>query len=567
MSIPSLSWSPAETLWMRWTRHADRSPNREAFAFVRAGEPTLRFTWSDLLQRATYFAHWLRNAGVKAGDTCAIMTRHNADFCPLYLAACGIGAIPSVLAPPNTRLHPDKFREGLLGIARQSCLDWMLIEQDLEAALLPLISAEGSTIRGVLRPFSAALTATTDRIECPSSPDHPAVLQHSSGTTGLQKAVMLSHRMILEHATSYGSAIDVNPDDRVVSWLPLYHDMGLIAAFHLPLALGIPTVHLDPFEWIAAPILLIEALAAERGTLSWLPNFAYTLMGTRLRDEDLDGLSLSSVRLLINCSEPVRPDSHAALLARLGKVGLRARQFAASYAMAEATFAVTQTPVGAGVRELLVARDALQAGVARAPQPGELTRACASSGAPIAGCEIRAFNDCGAEVAEHEVGELGVRSTSLFTGYRNRPDLTQGVMRGSWYMTGDYGFRSDGEWFVVGRKKDLIIVAGKNLYPEDIEAAASSVAGVIPGRLVAFGMDDQSTGTQHVCVCAETEAAASHHPSIQQRIVTAVQAIDVTVNDVFLVPPRWLIKSSSGKPSRSANRDRILAQASTEEPR
>jgi fatty-acyl-CoA synthase len=241
---------------------------------------------------------------------------------------------------------------------------------------------------------------------------------------------------------------------------------------------------------------------------------------------------------------------------------LREASLGASFAMAETTFAVTQTAVGRPASTLLVSRQGLSDGVAREPRAGESLAFCVSSGAPIAGCELQALDPSGAELAERRVGELWVRSASLFDGYRNRPDLTEAVLRDDWYCTGDLGFQSNGEWYVVGRKKDLIIVAGKNLYPEDVELAATQVAGTIPGRAVAFGREDPSTGTEYVCVVLETALESEQHAQLRERVTAAVQQIDVTLSELYLVPPRWLVKSSSGKLSRVANRERVLAEFS-----
>lgn len=562
MTLPAFTWTSDETLSCRWERHAEQHPDRQAVGVYRAGERTAWWTWSRLVEAAHGYAEWLQRAGVRAGDTCAIVSRHHEQFYPLYLGIVRLGAIPSVLAYPNARLHPDKFRSGLQGMARQSGLNWLLTERDLEGVVAEL----ASFVRGVLFPYDASVsTAGTMGAAPPSDANVTAILQHSSGTTGLQKAVALSHRAVLEHVARYGDALQLNEHDRIVSWLPLYHDMGLIAAFHLPLALGIPTLHLDPFEWVQAPVLLIEALSQERGTLCWQPNFAYALIGSRVYGEDLDGLSLAHVRMLINCSEPVRADSQSSLLQKLAPIGLRDTALGASYAMAETTFAVTQTAAGRAASTLRLSRAHLVAGAAREAGANEAAVVCVSSGVPITGCEVRALDASGAEVADRQVGELWVRSVSLFEGYRNRPDLTRAVLRDGWYSTGDLGFRSDGEWYVVGRKKDLIIVAGKNLYPEDIEHAVTQVEGAIPGRAVAFGREDAGTGTEHVCVVLETALEDHLHEQLRGRVIAAVQQIDITLSELFLVPPRWLIKSSAGKLSRAANRERVLAEFSPQE--
>lgn len=528
-----------------------------------AGEETIRWRWSALLERALEMAALLEAEGVSAGQTCALIMRHHHEFYPLYMAVVALGALPAVLAYPNARLHPDKFRHGLIGMAERSGLDWILTERTLEPVIAQLVGGGRGSVRGLLFPLQdgaqtpgAKLTHARE-----AHPDGACLLQHSSGTTGLQKAVVLSHRDIIEHARRYAAAIDMQPTDRVVSWLPLYHDMGLIAAFHIPLLCGVPTVQLDPFEWVVAPVLLLDTITRERATLCWQPNFAYNMMADRIRDEDLDGVSLDSVRMLVNCSEPVRADSHTRFLARFSSYGLRDDALAASYAMAEATFCVTQTPPGTRARQLRVSRQALTRGEVEEPESAQDVRECVSSGQPISGCEVVVLDADGRQIHTDRVGELYVRSVSLFGGYRNNPEATAAALRGGWYATGDLGFMHDGQCYVVGRRKDIIIVAGKNLYPEDIEDAVSEVPGIQPGRVVAFGVAHQASGTEQIWVVAETETLSRvEEEALRLSVVRAGMAIDVTISQVHFVPGRWLVKSSAGKPSRSANRERILLE-------
>ncbi|OGQ00295.1 MAG: hypothetical protein A2Z40_03560 [Deltaproteobacteria bacterium RBG_19FT_COMBO_60_16] len=556
-------------LWEVWHEHAETRPDAEAVIHWKAEGKPDRWTWGRIVKAAVSFATNLRKSGVRRGDVCALVIRHHKDFYPLYMAIGLTGAIPSVLAYPNPRIHPEKFRQGLEGMARNSGLDWILTEKNLEETVRPLVLKEASTVRGILFPLEWPWEAPTSGagqemlslLRRETSHRDPCLLQHSSGTTGLQKAVALSHKAVLEHVSLYGRSIGIGTEDRVVSWLPLYHDMGLIAALELPLAYGIPTVQIDPFEWVQAPVLLLEAISRERGTLSWLPNFTYNLMADRIREEDLDGIRLDTVRMLINCSEPVRNESHEKFFRKYARYGLRAEALAGCYAMAETTFAATQTEPGRAARVLLADREALTRGNFAAHVPGSArsAKACVSSGAPISGCSLKVVDEGGEELPDGRVGEIAIRSVSMFDGYRNQPDKTAEVLKGDWYFSGDYGFRHEGEYYIIGRKKDLIIVAGHNIAPEDVEDAVNEVKGVIPGRAVAFGVDDPDTGTEKVCVVAETEEADEGRlKAIRRAIGEAGIRINVTIAGVYLVPPRWLVKSSSGKLSRKLNRQRVL---------
>ncbi len=554
-----------QLLGERWLSLAEAAPDDVAIVHWIAGEEPFRWTRGALLHAASHYAAQLIERGIQRGDVCALIVRHHRELYPLYMAVSLIGALPAVLAYPNPRLHPLKFREGLIGMSQRSGLDWLLAERSLETIVRPLVESRESTIRGLLFPLEWEREGSAPRFTPAAgiTPDDPCLLQHSSGTTGLQKPVTLSHRAVLEHVRRYGESIALSRSDRVVSWLPLYHDMGLIAALHLPLASGIPTIQLDPFEWVVAPIILLDAIHRERGTLTWLPNFAYNLLADRSPDEEMEDIRLDTMRLFINCSEPVRAESHDRFLARFERYGVRAESLSACYAMAETTFAATQTVSGAPPCVLHASRDELAKGRFRLAEAGQVVRRCVSSGAPIGGCTVEVVDANRHPVAEGDVGELRIRSVSMFDGYRNYPEKTGDVLEDGWYYSGDYGFMHDGECFVIGRKKDIVIVAGKNIYPEDVEDAVSRVAGIMPGRVVAFGVDDEALGTEQICVVAETDRSEDDLlRRLRRDVIEAAMQLDITISRVYLVPPRWLIKSSSGKPSRSANRARALEELS-----
>jgi len=554
------------TMWNRWLRNAERQPTQDAIIHWRVDGAPFRWTFAALMDAAEICAANLMENGIERGEVCALILRHHPWFYPLYLGCVRIGVIPAILAYPNPRLHPDKFRQGLKGMSERSGLDWILTERDLEPMIQELVEGKASTIKGVHYPLEwdsqhapgtetiTKLNMMHDRI---SSSD-PLLLQHSSGTTGLQKPVLLSHVAVQEHIDRYAAALGLDNRDKIASWLPLYHDMGLIAAFHLPLALGIPSVQISPFEWVMAPSILLDAVTKERATISWLPNFALDMMADKIRDEDLKDIQLDSWKRIINCSEPVRYESHQKFQRRLHPFGLSPSSLSTCYAMAETTFAVTQSRPGAPPPVLAVRRTELSRGSVAITTDERETKFCVSSGMPISGCEVRIVDDEGHDLPEGRVGEFAIRSASMFDGYRNYPEKTAEVLRDGWYYSGDLGFKHGADYFVVGRKKDIIIVAGNNIYPEDVESAIGAVRGVIPGRVVAFGQERPEAGTEQLCVIAETEITDSiGQKHLKMDILKAGMAIDVTIARVYLVAPRFLIKSSAGKLSRSANKEKV----------
>jgi acyl-CoA synthetase (AMP-forming)/AMP-acid ligase II len=340
--------------------------------------------------------------------------------------------------------------------------------------------------------------------------------------------------------------------------------MGLIAGFLLPLVAGIPLVLMSPFDWVRHPALLFRGIDSYRGTLCWLPNFAYNHSARRIRERDLAGLSAESMRLFINCSEPVRAESHEMFLERFGAIGVQREMLGVSYAMAENTFAVTQTEPGWPVRLDVVDQAALEElGEAVLVEEGRVGAVVkVSCGRPIPGTEIRIVNNVGEPVAERQVGEVAVRSNCMLSGYYKRPDLQP--FQDGWYLTGDRGYLAAGELFVIGRSKDLIINAGKNIYPQDIEAIVNEVPGVHAGRVVVFGVPDEREGTELIVVVAEVEANilgvdTAERKEINRRIRQEVARRSmVSAAYVTLVEPRWLLKTSSGKIARGANREKWL---------
>lgn len=552
---------PNATLPAVWAENARRLCDALAVSHWADGKVIHRYTWRALFDEARQVASWLRTLGVARGQVCAMLLRPDSTFYPLYMGVVLAGAIPSVVAYPNERLHPQKFRDGLQGMAAKSGLDWILTDAELHARFAELLNAPDirvALIDDTTWKTCQLLDVTDVAI---ASPEDMCLLQHSSGTTGLQKGVALSHRAVLQHAHHYGQAIGMSPRDSVASWLPLYHDMGLIAAFHVPLAFGIPIVQLDAFTWVVRPGELLQAIAHERATLVWLPNFAFNLIADRVRTSEIAADACVSLRLVTSCSEPVRQSSIERFIEKLSPFGLRSTSIGASFAMAETTFAITQTPIGTAPVVEHVSRATIANGAAVIAIDDEPARACVSSGQTISGCDVRVVDADGVQSSDGAVGSIEVRSVSLFTGYHHNEAATSRVFRDGWFVTGDMGYRRKGELFVIGREKDLIIVAGKNIYPEDVEDAVGRVEGVTAGRTVAFEIDDEQRGTGQIAVVVETaEQSLAELKALRSRVARIGTDFDVPINHVFFAEPRWLIKSSSGKLSRKDNGARAIAE-------
>lgn len=541
------------------------APERVAVHLQFPGREDLALTCDQLLRGASAYARTLEREGIHPGDVVILILQHGEDLIYSFWGAILHGAIPSIMPFLTEKLSPERYRadlSALISVSKPAAIvTYPEFEMEVRAAL-----QAGDSVRAVI---------VTDRTESQSgvdfaslegfqrSPEDIVLLQHSSGTTGLQKGVALSHRAVFNQLEAYGKSLLLTENDVIVSWLPLYHDMGLIAGFLMPILAGIPLVIMSPFDWVRAPYKLLQSVSKYRGTLTWLPNFAYNFCAQKIRDRHIEDVDLASLRGVINCSEPVRWESHVAFYERFKGYGLKFEALQTSYAMAENVFGVTQSKLGSIPMVEEIDREAFMGErVAKSPLDGRPAMKMMSSGQPLENTRVKVLDEKGNEVPERVIGELALQSDCMLTSYYHRPDATEKAFRDGWYLTGDYGYVSKGEVFVSGRKKDMIIVGGKNIYPQDLESLTYEVPGVHAGRSVAFGMFDEEQGTEEAVIIAEVD---SEDEEEQQKIGDAIR-LHVTKNSaialryVKVVGPKWILKTSSGKTARSANKEKFLRE-------
>ncbi len=541
--------------------HLGQSPERVALILEGSGQPDLPITYSQLLQGAQGFASAFEKAGVRPGEVMILILQHGRQLIYSYWGAVIHGGIPSIMPFLTEKLSPERYRadlSALISVTRPAAIvTYAEFEVEVQAAL----KESGSVCAVILAEnVSAQIVDVSSWEGLTRAPEDLALLQHSSGTTGLQKGVALSHRAVFIQLDAYSKTLKLHADDVIVSWLPLYHDMGLIAGFLLPVLYGVPLVLMSPFDWVRAPYRLMQSVSRHKGTLSWLPNFAYNFCAQKIRDRHLEGVDLSSWRAIINCSEPVRWESHEAFREKFKAYGLREDALQTSYAMAENVFAVTQSRLADSPKVEVIDREAFMAERIVKDANDNPAIKVMSSGLPLPNVQIKIVDEQGTPLAERIVGEIALKSDCMLSGYYNRPDASEKAFSDGWYMTGDYGYISGGEVFVAGRKKDMIIVGGKNVYPQDLEALTYEVAGVHAGRSVAFGTFDDEQGTEEVVIIAEID---SDEIAEQQKVAEAIR-LHVTRNSaialrhVKVVGPRWIVKTSSGKTARSANKEKYL---------
>ena len=394
----------------------------------------------------------------------------------------------------------------------------------------------------------------------PDDPDALAILQFTSGATADPKGVMVPHRCMTANLDAAVEAAGFDPDvDRAVSWLPLYHDMGLIGLLGAPMLHGFDLVLAAPQDFLAAPARWMEWMSEFGGTVTAGPNFAYALAARALRR--LDRLDLSRWRLAANGAEPIDPNAVESFLAAGTPHGLDPSAAFCVFGMAEATLAVSFPTPGAGMQVDTIDQRVLETDRYAAPVDGDgadgNVRRLPRLGRPLRGLEMRVCDPAtGQAMRNREVGEVELRGSSITPGYYANAQATADARRGDWFRTGDLGYVVDGELVVCGRIKDVIIVGGRNVFPEDVERAAESVDGVRAGNVIAFGTEGRR-GREAVVVVAETKTddAAPIRAAVAARVTDAV---GVPPEDVVLVRPGTLPKTSSGKPQRSLCRRRYL---------
>jgi fatty-acyl-CoA synthase len=524
------------------------------------GEVERRITYEEFFANAAGYAQTLAEADIQRGDLVVLVMGHGENLLYAFWGAMLLGAVPSIFPFLSDRLDPDRYFDSIRQLVVHEGVKAIIATPELEAPLREHLAGIETQVLNERFVGARRALPLQDLREISVNGDDTAFLQHSSGSTGLQKGVMLSHQAVINQIASYSAAIRLSPDDVIVSWLPLYHDMGLIAGFILPILQSIPLILMSPFQWVRDPKILIWAIYRHRGTLCWLPNFAYNFLATRVRHSDLVGVDLSSWRAAINCSEPVYAESHRAFLEHFAPYGFRPEALATCYAMAENTFAVTQAGIDAPLKVDVIDRAALTQ--ERRAVPVNDSVVMVSCGRAIPNCEINVVDDEQQMLPERAIGEIALRSDFMLTGYYKRPDATSEVMHDGWYLTGDMGYIADGELYITGRKKDLMIIGGKNVYPQDIENLLHDIPGIHAGRVVAFGVYNDTSGTEDVAIVAEVDHG---DPEAQVAITREIRAriarnSDVTARYVHLVGAKWLIKTSSGKVARGANREKFVGE-------
>ncbi len=554
--VPAPDELPTLTAVLEW--HVRHQPERTHIVLLGENGNEDAISYARLAAAARAVAAGLLARGAPPGSRVALMLPTGLDFFAAFHGALYAGCVPVPLYPPARPAQLEEHLRRIAGILANAGARWFVADPRARA-FAQALAGQCPTLAGIVTVAELAGPDTATPMH--AAADDLAFIQYTSGSTGDPKGVALTHANLLANIRAMQRAAQATPADVFVSWLPLYHDMGLIGAGLGSMVVGFPLVLMSPLAFLARPARWLEAISRHRGTLSAAPNFAYEICANKLSDADLAGLDLSCWRMACNGAEAVSPVTLERFAARLASCGLRRESLAPVYGLAECAVGLAFPPPGRGPRIDRVARRALADDGIAQPVSADAPHAQAVPGCghALPGHEIRivaAAGPAGRVLPERRVGRIEFRGPSATAGYFANPAATAKLFDGDWLNTGDLGYLAEGELFVTGREKDIIIRGGHNIHPQELEEAVGRIAGVRAGNVAVFAATDAAAGTEGLVVLAEMRAADA---AVQTSIRTEIErlAVDLTglpADDVVLAPPGTVLKTSSGKIRRAACR-------------
>jgi 1-acyl-sn-glycerol-3-phosphate acyltransferase len=551
----------AATLVEVISARADSVPERPHIFLREEGGEERTIRYGELYRDALTLAGGLAVEGIGPGDTVALMMPTGRDFFVAFSGVLLAGGVPVPLYPPFRLDRLEEYAARQTGIL------------DNAGARLFITVARGRSVGQLLRSRVSELrrVTTVEDLMAGAHPapdvaldsESPALIQYTSGSTGNPKGVLLTHGNLLSNIRAIGRALNVRGTDVGVSWLPLYHDMGLIGCWLAPLYFGVPMAIMSPLAFLSRPERWLWTIHAHRATISVSPNFGYELCVRKIRPESLEGLDLSCWRAALNGAEPVSPETLERFTRRFVPHGFLPETMVPVYGLAESSVALTVSALESEPRIEKVDRELFEKEGRAQSSKDEDTAPLkfVSVGRPLEGHEVRIVDGEGKDLPDKVEGVLEFRGPSTMKEYFRRSKETREISRpGGWVSSGDRGFLAEGEVFITGRAKDIIIRAGRNIYPQEVEAIVAEVDGVRRGCVAAFGIVDEEQGTEKMVVVVETRAEDEREKAriegdIQERLG---EFFGSPADDVVVSRPGTIPKTSSGKLRRSACRDRFL---------
>ncbi|MXO62626.1 fatty acyl-AMP ligase [Qipengyuania oceanensis] len=542
-------------------RRADFATLTEAIDYAAASEKGLNFhDMRGTLERAYPFAEMRDDAlamarrlvasGVKKDDRIALVAETGPEFAALFCGCVYAGAWPIPLPLPTTFGGKDSYIDQLAVQLESS--DPMMLLYPAEIGEMAGAAAAKQGCEGI----DWESFATRPHPECAlpeAAPDDICYLQYSSGSTRFPTGVAVTHRALLNNLAGHSHAMNVRDDERVVSWLPWYHDMGLVGCFLSPIANQVSADYLRTEHFARRPLAWLDLISRNPGTtLSYSPTFGYDICARRISSQSHvgDRFDLSRWRVAGNGADMIRPDVMQGFVNAFSEAGFKASAFTPSYGLAEATLAVTVMPPGEGIRVELVEEERLSGTPRDLSRPARY-RAIVNCGKPVLDMDVEIRGENGAVRGDHQIGKVWCRGPSVMHSYFRNQEATDDCLVDGWLDTGDMGYMADGYLFIVGRAKDMIIINGKNHWPQDIEWAVEQLPGFNHGDIAAFSVETEN-GEEAPAVLVHCRVSdPDERIRLRDQIADKVRSVTGMSCVVELVPPRTLPRTSSGKLSRA----------------
>ena len=540
--------------------HVRTHPQRTHITLQDEAGLETEISYAALHQGATEIASGLLQRGLQPGQSVAIMLPTSRDYFCCFFGVLLAGGVPVPIYPPARLSQLEDHLRRHAGIL-SNALAAMLITVSEAKLVARLLQAQVETLRAVVTVADLALPgqAPGQAPRYAIQTGDVALLQYTSGSTGNPKGIVLTHANLLANIRAMGQATQITSTDVFVSWLPLYHDMGLIGAWLGSLYYACPLVVMSPLTFLARPERWLWAIHKHRGTLAASPNFGYELCLRKIPDEAIEGLDLSSWRMAFNGAEPVSPDTIANFTQRFSRYGLRRQALTPVYGLAECSVGLAFPPPARGPLIDRIKRDKfVRSGQAElaANEEADALRFVAC-GRPLPGHQIRIVDATGSEVGERMEGRLEFKGPSVTSGCFRNPEQTRQMFHGEWLDSGDYAYLAAGDIYLTGRAKDIIIRAGRNIYPHELEEAVGDIPGIRKGCVAVFGSPDPVSGTERLVVLAETrETDSGKLEELRGRInALTLDILGMPADDTVLAPLHSVLKTSSGKIRRAACRE------------
>jgi fatty-acyl-CoA synthase len=534
-------------------RNAASSVTHKGFTFLSNDLAPTDWSFSDICKEAKRIGASLQAQGLSQGSRVALVLSSPQDFVLSFLGAISASIMPVPLYPPLALGRMDNYIDRAAGILKVSGAKVLITSRDYAPVFQPLLG-RGSSLKSIIEIETLrAITSALRLRETAARPDDPCFLQFTSGSTSAPRGVIVTHGNLIANARAIIKTLEIKAElDRAVSWLPLYHDMGLIGFVISSLVAQIPAVFIPTIAFVKHPGVWMETVHKYRASITFGPNFAFDLAAKRAPKNSRASLDLSCLRVLGCGAEPINPKTLEKFISAFEPFGLKSNAIMPSYGMAEATLAIAFDHLHRPVQKLVIDRHAYEVRNVALPLNGNAHDSqerfeLVSCGRTFEGHEIRILDENGYSLPEGKVGEIVFRGPSVTPGYFRNSEASSQLLRGGWLHTGDLGFIMKGDLYISGRQKDLVIINGRNYPPQAIEWVVEEIAGIRKGSVVAFSVNGNST--EKLIVIAET--TTTENPELEQAVTEQIRsAFGLPVHKVVLVGRGSIPKTSSGKLQR-----------------